>query len=41
MREFLKIDRKPKKTNKSEKFIVKVNFCWLCDKSFKQRVDKF
>ena len=38
MREFFKLDRKPKKTNKSDKLFVKVNFCWLCDRYFKKLV---
>ena len=39
-RDFFKLDRKPEKTNKSDKLFVKVKICWLCDKEYKNIVDK-
>ena len=33
-REFSKLDRKPKITNKSDILFVKVKVCWLCDCDF-------
>ena len=40
MTEFLKLGRKPKITNKSDKFFVKLIICWLCNKEFRNVVNK-
>ena len=40
MREFSKLDRKSKTTNKSDKLFVKVTTCWLCDNEYKKVVDE-
>ena len=40
MREFFKLNRKPKITNRSDKLFLKVNICWFCDKEFRNVNDK-
>ena len=40
MRQFSKLDRKSKTTNKSDKLFAKINICLLCDNEIKNVVDE-
>ena len=40
MREIFELNRKPKKTTKSDKLFLKTNICWLYDEDFRDMDDK-